>query len=865
MAEGPRLTKHANMKMVSSGASAPAVKTVLRDNPILGPNMGGPTLVSIASSADGTIAGGGADATSDSSSASSATVGPKLGPMIITAKNGFSTQQVVDEANMDNFTTVTTKMKDMVSLLEKASDDDKTLVLFELQQVVEFDRNFVVENILPVVCINAHKWFESVQVPAAEALSTVLKAPISAPMAMRVCDVACAVISKASDQANRDLWGEVLVTALKFCSMTAKQLDRMVKNLRGNPNIERYSVTSKLTARILGAMALSCKDQETRKVVLERAVAMTSDKDEEVRGMIAESMAYIGASITISEVETDQWPALSQLSQDENACVHGACLKSLSIIAETHHSPTNTDNKFFRSLLPQLFFKECSQMRRFAALDIRSIHEDSYLIVEINSEIFGTMLTCCYEYLPDETARKEVFKAFMSMATCNSPVIRKNCAFNLPAATRCFEKSTTMMANLVEYLSHDLDEETRWTLASRLHETLPHIATRETIAVNFKAVLVLLHDENWMVRQNLVEHFQEIVAELSKYCTYNASSKMSSLFEQLQRLCDGDWRVQELLVQQLQLTAPLVPPISMTGNVLPLLDRVSRDGTYLVRKAAMGSMATFIRFVPDSLDRDRVMKKFCEDWACGPIYWMRIGFIDAAKVAMAQYSRCLFRDTFALHALRLAADPVSNVRLRLALLLDTIAPACYLMDEFTRALQSLCDDVVSDVREAARDARGKVQKSLKAGWDKFEDDMKREEEEREFFTRHLQNQREANKKRNNLKKAAGGWISSKITNMIKMEDIDSPVTPAGRVKPRSAGSTATEESPQHDETTHSAEYERTPDTESLYGGRDEFSSSAVKDDSDIFRQSRGFKGLRPFLNSKSGTPLKKRNSMMLKK
>lgn len=791
----------------------------------------------------------------------------------------------MDEANIDNFTTVTTKMKDMVSLLEKASDDDKTLVLFELQQVVEFDRNFVIENIIPVICQNCGEWMEPVQIPAAEALSTVLRNNISSDLAMKICTLSCDIISNSCDQVNRDLWGEVLVSSLKFCSLTAKQLDRIVSTLKRNNTTnlsDKQSLsTSKLTARILGSMAISSRDKATKKVVLDRAVAMTTVDDDQVRGIIAESMEYIGKSLPISEVEVNQWPTLQRLSQDENACVRSACLKSISNIVE-HHYNENSENielisqsKLFTKLVPSLFYKECSKMRKCGAQDFRSLDEDAFLLVEINSEIFGSLLSVTYDYLPDDTTRKEVYKAFLSLATCNSPIIRKNCACSLPQAAKCFgEKGSAMIAHLVEYLSHDSDDDVRWNVASILHETLPYISNKETIATGFKAVSVLLRDKNWIVRLNLMQHFQAVVAELSKHCSYNNSTKLSILFEQLQLLCDGDWRVQELLVKQLQLTAPLVPPSSMIDNILPLLNRVSKDGTYMVRKAAMGSIATYIRYVPDSLERDFEMRKFSEEWAHGNIYWMRIGFIDAAKVAVQLYSRCLFRDLFALEVLKLADDIVSNVRLRLALLLPDLANACYMMDAYYIAIETLKNDEVVDVREAAEKSQSNIQKKLQVGKKDLESDLKLEEEERELFCRHIQNQREANKKQRYLKKAAGGWWHQTVATFstsTRLEEIESPVTPAKKssLTPFSKSNSISrfdeprnQNQPPSDQT-QSAEWERA-EAEAVDMNRE---AEQSKDDSDIFKQSRSFnsfKGLRPFLSVKTSV-LKKRNSTMIKK
>lgn len=787
--------------------------------------------------------------------------GSSLSPASIripTLDEPFSnTQQVVDAANTDKFFTVTTKMKDMVNLLETASDDDKTLVLFEIQQVLEFARDFVLHNIFPVICSRVPHWNEAVQIPAAEALSAILTTSVPPNIAKSVCNVACNIIRTANDKGNRELWGEVLVRALPHGSWSGDELDSVVAHLQAG--YEKFSITNKLTAKILGSMAISAVDHETKKLLMRRAIAMTEDEDPEVRGIIADSMGHIGGALSIREVELEQWASIQKLSHDDNARVHAAALRTIAVIVNAH-KPKYPNSNLFRCLLPPLLYKECSNMRKAAAQDLRMIDEDSFLIVEINSNVFGKLLVSCYEFMQDESAKKEVYKAYQAMATCNSPVIRKNCALNIPEVALCLhEKFSLFLVDIIDFFSQDSDDQTRWTLASRLHEALKHLANRETISQLFRSVLLLLRDKNWLVRQNLMQNFHCLVAELSKYCTYNSSAKMTSLFEQLQLLCDGNWRVQELLVNQLRLAAPLVPPTSMTGKVLPLLYRISREGTFTVRKAAMGSIATSIRFLPNSAEREHEMNIFVEEWAHAPVYWMRIGFIEAAQTAVGLYSRCLFRDTFGMEVLKLAFDGVSNVRLRVAKLLPTIAPACYHMEEFQTAVEAVKKDGVSDVKEVAQTIEEDIEKSLQAGRAKFEDDMRLEDEERELYSRHLQNQKEANKKKN-LKKAAGGWWSGKTKGVHSTPRGEEDMSSFSRkmsmpVKKSMSVNRVQEDSPM--EEAHSADWEHSD-------GEVSFGSNALatsKDDSDLLKSSKSFRGLRRFNAGKAGNSFTKKPSM----
>lgn len=766
-------------------------------------------------------------------------------------RSKLDSRKVVDEANTDKLTTLTTKMKDMVHLLETATDTDRTLVLFEVQQVFEFERKFVLDNIVPAICRGASAWSETVQVPAAETLSVVVTSKIPSELAKSVCLVACDVIRSATDESNRELWGDVLVHVLPHIAWSASELQEAVDGLRGdieNADAERRSARNKLVARVLGSIAMSAvNDDEAKGVIVERAIAMIEDEDSQVRGIIADSMGHIGAALDISKVERELWPSVQRLSLDGNACVHAACMRTISVIAAAHKIKTPT-SKLFTQLLPPIFQKECSMLRKAAAADQRKLDEDTYLLVEINSEIFGMLLSSCVEFFQDEVGRKEAFKAFLAMSTSNNPIVRKHCARNFPEVSKCLkERFGSQLVSVLEYFANDVDDETRWTLASRLHETLHHLASKETIAQVFKTVLLLFRDKNWLVRQNVMQNFEPVVAELSPFCTYNSSAKMSSLFEQLQLLCDCNWRVQELLVKQLKRAARLVPPTSMMVNVLPLLYRIAMEGTYLVRKAAMGSIATYIRFLPDAMERDQVMKAFVEEWARGPIYWMRIGFIDAAKIAVGLYSRCLFRDTFGLEVLKLGSDGVSNVRLRVAMILPELAPACHQMEEFHSVAQGLKKDEYRDVREVAEGVDEKIEQSLARGRASFEEDMKLEEEERDLYSRHLQNQKEANKKKSGLMKATTAWWSNKtkvsIASPTKTDEGEGGRKSALNITKSSSIVSATDEQT----SSVSADWEKCV-VERWYSS--DFSSS--KDDNDVPASPRNFKGRRVPKPSRSG-------------
>lgn len=668
-----------------------------------------------------------------------------------------SVDPIIKDGKTDEIDESVMNVKLMAKTLRSGNEDQITLVLFETQHILEVCREYAVQTLLPIICEEVVGWTQSLQVSAAEALLIVVATTVPPTLAKSLSDTAFQLIRSAKDQVISETWGQILVRTLPHVSWTAKELDEVVDQLehQGHNGADGKLVVSRqLTARILGSLAVCSKEEELKRRIMYRAIYITNDKNVEVRGMIAESMQFIAASINVKVVEDELWPCIKRLITDDNARVHAVSLRSLSYIA-TAHKEQNPRTKLFRDLIPSIFTMECIKIRRDAETDQRRLEDDKYLVLEINSEIFGALLHSCWEFLTEDSALKDAFKAYLAMATCNSPAVRKYCAFNLPGVSHCFlRKYRTEMAGIAEFLSKDTDPEARWILAGGIHEVVKLLANPDTIAKLYNAVLALLQDENPLVRMNTLKHFEKLIAQLAKHMGYTAVGKLEPIFHDLHLLSEGNWRTQELLSKQLLLAAPLVPPPCIRSHVLPLLFKMAESSSYLVRKAAMAAVATCMRYIPDTTERDEEMASFRKEWAKGSIYWMRIGFIDSAQAAVNLYSRCIFRDTFGSALLRLATDRVSNVRARVALILPEVAPACHQMVEFQAALMSLKKDTDRDVVYSMRDIDNSIAVSLEKGTKDFENDMQREEEEQELYSKHLQAQKEAfRKKKGTVKRA----------------------------------------------------------------------------------------------------------------
>jgi hypothetical protein len=600
----------------------------------------------------------------------------------------------------------------MTEMLETGSDSQRTVILFELQQLLEHCLEETVNILIPAFCRNVHTWSYELQLSASEALLDVLQQGIDPRASKMICDAAFRVICQSHAEDMFEGWGEILVVVLPSVKWTDREQLRDVVVTLETFARDSDDVSRKLASRVLGSLAVCLTVEEVEEHILDLALTLADDIDLEVRGMIAESLAFIGAVVSVEVAEKSVWPKVLSLLKDPDARIHAATLRSLAHILEAHRE-RNHDSILYRELLAPVFARECAFVRRAATEDQRHVDDDTYLLLEIISEVFGQLVYAIHPFFADDAARKDAYKAFLAMATCNGPIVRRYCAFNIPGVAKSISCTfSAEVSSIVEFMSRDTDSETRWNLAAGIHETAAILTGRASIDNLFKSVSALLQDENPLVRMNTLEHFFPLLESLTQETEVGSMRRLAPVFQNLTLLSEGNWRTQELLAKQLEKACVLVPHDTLRGNVLPLLYQMSEESTYLVRKAAMPAIARALWCIPSPQARNDAVRNFRMNWAEGGVFWMRIAFLDCANAAVEFYSDGLFRQSFSCGVLRLALDPVPNVRLRLANMIHTIAPACMDTADFRDAVSALREDNDMDVKQAMEDIDERINTTI---------------------------------------------------------------------------------------------------------------------------------------------------------
>lgn len=696
---------------------------------------------------------------------------------------------------------VLTSVSNATMVLVDGTDLERLAVLFQFPQFLEHCPDESLTIMVPQICQGAVAWSPNVQMAAAEALYFVVNMKAPEYVARQIVVAALHIIAESESGDVFDACGEIL-------SMMLPQVHRQeVLELVVPATIERASANApesrRLAARIIGSLNDSLQADEIQVLFLDHALALAEDSDESVRAMIAQSMASVGVKLPLPVVEKHIWPKLTNLMKDENARVRAAAMRAIARAAEAHRGKSASSRAYGELLLP-MFLDECKKSADVAASDLRTVDDDTYLMLEIFSEVYGYFLCAVSPLFPNEQTWTTALNTLRRMVTCNGPTVRHWCAFNVPAvALICAKSRTDKIAGVVQALSVDSDVETRATLAAGLHETIRILGHGPLRAEVISSLGDLLTDENPQVRMNTLEHFSDYLKVLSTHDSTkmdNLQAKNSNpadtmalqalasadlndptkrteadkerfrqlapIFSSLEMMTMDSWRTQRLLATELQNSAHLVPQEVLCEHVAPLLFQMARESTYLVRRSSMSALMHVIRYIPDIRRRNHILKHFRLEWARGKVYWTRLAYIDGTQCALEMFSNKLFSQLFREEILEMTKDPVPNVRHRLVRLFSSLAPVWKDMPEFRESLQQLCRDPDAHVASDAQDILNSLDKRSPLTAKQVDENMKKEIQEDVFYV---------HKKKKKTKKG-----SDPVTD--KSKNADSKVIGAGRTQ-----------------------------------------------------------------------------------
>lgn len=649
---------------------------------------------------------------------------------------------------------VLTSVANATMVLVDGSDLERMAVLYQFPQFLEHCPDDSISIMVPVICSGAVNWKEEVQMAAAEALYFVVNIPLPEDVAKQITVCALSIIQMSASG------GEVFDACGEILSMMLPQVKRedvleLVVPATTERAVAQTPESRRLAARIIGSLNDSMTAEEIETTFLSEALSLADDEDPSVRAMIAQSMAAVGSKLPMRVSEKHLWPTLNKLMKDSNARVRAAAMRAIARSAESHKNGA-ADSDLYRSLLMPMFLEECSNASDVASSDLRNVDDDTYLMLEIFSEVYGYFLCAVSPLFGAEDTWTAALNTLRRMVTCNGPTVRHWCAFNMPAvASVCAEDRTDKIKGVVQALSVDSDIETRATLAAGIHETTRLLGNGPLREEMVQSISDLMTDSNPQVRMNSLSHFSLILTLLAEGASTNESKARTSvndddkagtdtnqnegirelapIFSSLEVMSMDSWRTQELLATELRKAAHLIPQEMLCEHVAPLLFQMARESTYLVRRASMQALVYVIRYIPDVRRRNHILKHFRMEWARGKVYWTRLAYIDGTACAQGVFSSSLFTQLFKDELLTMISDPVPNVRLRLVRFFPEVAPQWKDLAEYRNALESLKTDSDPQVASEAQAQLDGLSNLPSLSQDEIDKDRKLETVEQAFF------------------------------------------------------------------------------------------------------------------------------------
>ncbi|PXF48554.1 Serine/threonine-protein phosphatase 4 regulatory subunit 4 [Gracilariopsis chorda] len=637
---------------------------------------------------------------------------------------------------------VLTSVPNATLVLIDGNELERISVLFQFPQFLEHCPVECISVMVPRICTDSIEWSLDAQLAATEALYFVVSREVPHHIAKHIAWAALLMASKTDSPQLFDSCAEIV-------SMILPQLHRHDVLKLVVPDAVDMAMSNKpherrLAARVIGSFEQALSREEVQLIFEDTALVLAQDEHDSVRSMMAQSMASLAANLPMSSAEQRIWPVLKMLSSDANANVRAAAMRSLAKSAQAHSGPETT-SPLYEALLKPIFLEECSTAGRVAASDLRDVDDDTYLILEIFSEVYGHFLCSLSHLLNNEQESWTlILNTLRQMVTCNGPTVRHWCAFNMPAVvTVCADERVEHLNGVIPALAGDSDVETRVTLAAGIHEIAKRLANGPLRGDVIRATNRLFMDENPQVRMKVLAHFSELLlllspgekanhavamaqikaAEVAGRATKNNKAnrnengssraqgksepyeeemrRLKPMFTALEQMSFDSWRTQKLLADELRKSANLVPQEMLCEHVAPLLFQMARESTFLVRKSAMHALVYTVRYIPDARKRNHILKHFRQEWAKGKVYWTRLAYIEAAGCAKEVFSSRLFTELFKDDILAMYGDLVPNVRLRLIRFFRYVAPIWKELPEFQESLSRLTSDKDSEVSREA--------------------------------------------------------------------------------------------------------------------------------------------------------------------
>uniref|UniRef100_A0A7E4VVF8 HEAT domain-containing protein n=1 Tax=Panagrellus redivivus TaxID=6233 RepID=A0A7E4VVF8_PANRE len=491
-------------------------------------------------------------------------------------------------------------------------------------------------------------------------------------------------IERVKDHVATAAWLETLLDIVTFITpkaVTELVIPVTVTQAGNRQRIQRRVIAARLIEKLCAIVPLD----NIRKDLAPCAKMLCQDPNATVRTAIAQRLSVIAQSLNNSaDCVSLLLPCLIELCKDDDPGVREAILNTIAVCL-----PYFTKESRKTVVIPLL--RKCSEQAlilRDSSLTVVAKQLGPWLfalkeILSPQEKRWFIDTYCRVIYMASDPGQKPLASL---MLTC-----RRLSAFNFPCFALVYEGDvfTSKLLPVLEKFVADPDEEIRGTIAAGFHEVM-NIRNEEP---------ALLHIFVELVKSGAVEVIQHLVRNLHKAvpALYAAVAKeeqrripkVTKL--QLDRLivgCNrltrntGNWRSHESYLLNLPELREFVCPADMLATFVPILkEEVLTARALPCRIAAATSLLRIMRDMPAAKSRQVIIDFFTKTVAEHKSCHRRRLLLDIVPIVLDMFSRRFFKEHILAPVLKLADDPVSNIRLQQCRLMPLIKKSLYIPED----------------------------------------------------------------------------------------------------------------------------------------------------------------------------------------
>ncbi|CAG5126044.1 unnamed protein product, partial [Candidula unifasciata] len=529
--------------------------------------------------------------------------------------------------------------------------------------------------------------------------------------------------------------------------------------------------------KILGKVSSKFEHFVVKNDVLPVVLSLCGDVEYDVRACMCQRLDVIARGLGLELTKSKLLPQLIELSEDESQNVVCACLETTAnIIGMLDREATvNAIVPMVKELLDKAMKNVNASLPVASRLFGRLCHSLlEYMSVDDKAYFLDYFRKLCRTGLSEKRSKDEAIKLLDALdifetSTDASTETRQNAAYNFPAMVLFTEPKLFRLElyPCFSQLCKDPHLAVRKTVAMGFHEVAKVLGSN--VGLVFPELNSLLMDPDIEILKAVVPNFKEIMSPLSAIGVdqftehrVHVVQEVVSHFLKTESIIFSSpcWRTQEAMMRSMESLYLLCTNDYIYNKVIPLLlEKLKTGRARLVKVAAAKTLTVLTRHLRYRGQRDEVVQTLIDEFHRSDSCFRRSLFIDLAFCYLQINSKQAFKDNFFDYILNMKSDRVATVRLKMLTIfpemkrslklprdqtlrtaLDTVLRQIIVYDKDTdvqRAAQQMSEELAM-IHEGSDNTRS----NRRILTEEEEEDLKRENEERDIFVKEDQDRKE---------------------------------------------------------------------------------------------------------------------------